>query len=138
MAVSNEQVFNWLQANPNATDAEIAAVASAAGVSAQQLSEVTSVPVAQIEARLSATAPTIQLPQTPATSPVAAPEPETAPTPSPTTTWDWNKYIESLKSESTDYNASLGTLAAQDPTMAKNAQNIYKEILAQQKAGSDQ
>lgn len=52
--------------------------------------------------------------------------------------WDWNKYIESLKSESTDYNASLGTLAAQDPTMAKNAQNIYKEILAQQKAGSDQ
>ena len=52
--------------------------------------------------------------------------------------WDWNKYIESLKSESTDYNASLGTLAAQDPTMAKNAQNIYKEILAQQRAGSDQ
>ena len=50
--------------------------------------------------------------------------------------WDWHKYIESLKSESTDYNASLGTLAAQDPTMAKNAQNIYKEILAQQKAGA--
>lgn len=52
--------------------------------------------------------------------------------------WDYNNYYESLKSESTDYNASLGTLAAQDPTMAKNAQNIYKEILAQQKAGSDQ
>jgi hypothetical protein len=50
--------------------------------------------------------------------------------------WDWHKYIDSLKSESTDYNASLGTLAAQDPTMAKNAQNVYKEILAQQKAGA--
>lgn len=52
--------------------------------------------------------------------------------------WDYNNYYESLKSESTDFNASLGTLAAQDPTMAKNAQNVYKEILAQQKAGSDQ
>lgn len=67
MAVSNEQVFNWLQANPNATDAEIAAVASAAGVSAQQLSEVTSVPVQQIAARLAA--------------PDVAPAPSPAPTP---------------------------------------------------------
>ena len=53
-------------------------------------------------------------------------------------TWDYGKYLESLKSESTDYNAALGALGSQDPTMAKNAQNIYKEILAQQKAGSDQ
>lgn len=52
--------------------------------------------------------------------------------------WDYNKYYESLKSESTDFNAALGALGDQDSVMAQNAQNVYKEILAQQKAGSDQ
>lgn len=52
--------------------------------------------------------------------------------------WDYNNYYESLKSESTDFNAALGALGDQDSVMAQNAQNVYKEILAQQKAGSDQ
>ena len=52
--------------------------------------------------------------------------------------WDYNKYYESLKSESTDFNAALGALGDQDSVMAQNAQKVYKEILAQQQAGSDQ
>lgn len=52
--------------------------------------------------------------------------------------WDYNKYRESLKSDTTDLNAALGALGSQDPTMAQNAQNLYKEILTQQKAGSEQ
>lgn len=52
--------------------------------------------------------------------------------------WDYNKYRESLKSESTDFNAALAALSDQDPAMAQNAQNIYKEILAQQKAGAEE
>lgn len=52
--------------------------------------------------------------------------------------WDYAKYQESLKSASTDYNAALGALGDQDSIMAQNAQSVYKEILAQQKAGSEQ
>lgn len=50
--------------------------------------------------------------------------------------WDYNKYFESLKSQSTDFNAALGELRSFSPEVAQNAQNIYKEILAQQKAGA--
>lgn len=116
MAVTNEQVSNWLRANPNATDAEIAKAAADAGVSAQQLSDVTGVPVQQVVARVAAAAPAVQLP-------VAAPE----------TSWNYNQYYESLKSESTNFNAALGNVGG---VMGQNAQNIYNEILAQQKAGS--
>jgi hypothetical protein len=49
--------------------------------------------------------------------------------------WDYNQYLQSLKSESTDFNAALGNLGGEG---GKNAQNIYREILAQQKAGSDE
>lgn len=52
--------------------------------------------------------------------------------------WDYGAYQESLKSASTDYNAALGELSSFGPEMAQRAQNIYKEILAQQKAGSEQ
>ncbi len=112
MAVTNEQVSSWLRANPNATDAEIAKAAADAGVSAQQLSDVTGVPVQQVVARIDA----VQLP-------AAAPE----------TSWNYNQYYESLKSESTNFNAALGNVGG---VMGQNAQNIYNEILAQQKAGS--
>ena len=49
--------------------------------------------------------------------------------------WDYGQYQESLKSASTDYNAELGKLGG---VMSQNAQKVYKEILAQQQAGSDQ
>jgi hypothetical protein len=48
---------------------------------------------------------------------------------------DYGAYQESLKSSSTDYNAALAEMGG---VMGQNAQNIYKEILAQQKAGSGQ
>jgi hypothetical protein len=51
MAFTNEQVLQWFLDNPNATDAQIAQTAAAAGVSAQQLSQVTGVPVQQVQAR---------------------------------------------------------------------------------------
>jgi hypothetical protein len=52
--------------------------------------------------------------------------------------WDYGAYQESLKSSSTDYNAALGELSSFAPEVAQRAQNLYKEILAQQKAGSEQ
>lgn len=51
MAFTNEQVLQWFLDNPNATDAQIAQTAAAAGVSAQQLSQVTGVPVQEVQAR---------------------------------------------------------------------------------------
>lgn len=62
MALSDQQVLQWLQDNPNATDAQIAQAAAQAGVSAEQLSRVTSVPVAEIQARVAAAAPEVKLP----------------------------------------------------------------------------
>lgn len=47
--------------------------------------------------------------------------------------WDYGKFIEALKSPNADYMAELGKLGPGD---AENAQNIYREILAQQNAGT--
>lgn len=68
MAFTDQQVLQWFLDNPNATDAQIATTAAAAGVSAEQISRVTSVPVAQVEARVAAAAPTVQLPSSSASS----------------------------------------------------------------------
>ena len=122
MAVTNEQVFNWLQANPTATDAQIVQAAAAAGVSAEQLSQVTGVPVEQVVARAATAAPTVELPST---APSAA-----APSPEP---WDYDKYVKGLKSGNTDFNQEFDKLGGM---MGQNAKNIYREILAQQNAGT--
>jgi hypothetical protein len=119
MAVTNEQVFNWLQANPTATDAQIVQAAAAAGVSAEQLSQVTGVPVEQVVARASTAAPTVELPST-------AAAPSTEP-------WDYDKYVKGLKSGNTDFNQEFDKLGGM---MGQNAKNIYREILAQQNAGT--
>jgi hypothetical protein len=50
-AVSDRQVRDWLSANPNATDAEVAKVAAANGVSAQQLANVTGLSVDEVTSR---------------------------------------------------------------------------------------
>lgn len=60
MAVTDKQVLQWFQDNPNATDAQIAQAAAAAGVSASQLSRVTGVPVSEVVSRVEATGSTIQ------------------------------------------------------------------------------
>ena len=54
MAVSDQEVAAWLAANPNATDAQIAQAAAAAGVSAQQLASVTGLPVNEVNNRIAA------------------------------------------------------------------------------------
>lgn len=55
MAVTDQQVLQWFQDNPGATDAQIAQAAAAAGVSASQLSRVTGVPVSEVVSRVGAT-----------------------------------------------------------------------------------
>lgn len=62
MAISDQQLLQWFLDNPNATDAQIAQVAAKDGVSAEQLSRVTSVPVAEIQARVATAAPEVKLP----------------------------------------------------------------------------
>jgi hypothetical protein len=49
--------------------------------------------------------------------------------------WDYDKYYASLKKEGIDYNQEFAKL---DQVMGPNAQNIYREILDQQKAGSSE
>ena len=49
--------------------------------------------------------------------------------------WDYDKYYSSLRSKDTDFFAELGKLGGIGAT---NAQNIYREILAQQNAGSSE
>ena len=53
MAVSDADVKAWLEANPNASDAQIAQAAKDAGVSTGQLSRVTQVPEAEVITRAS-------------------------------------------------------------------------------------
>lgn len=133
MAVTNEQVFNWLQANPQATDAQIAQAAAAAGVSAAQLSAVTGVPVAQVEARVAAAAPTVQLPASNAGL-LSAPASATVPVQN---TWNYDEYVKALKTGG-DLGEQVQKLATQNPNLAAAAGNLFGEITAQQKAGSDQ
>ena len=133
MAVTNEQVFNWLQANPTATDAQIAQAAAAAGVSAAQLSAVTGVPVAQVEARVAAAAPTVQLPASNAGL-LSAPASATAPVQN---TWNYDEYVKALKTGG-NLGEQVQKLATQNPDLASKAANLFSEITAQQQAGSDQ
>ena len=142
MAVTNEQVFNWLQANPTATDAQIAQAAAAAGVSAAQLSAVTGVPVAQVEARVAAAAPTIQLPPAVASAPAPTLFSAPASTPEPASaapvanTWNYDDYVKALRTGG-NLGEQVQKLATQNPELASRAANLFGEITAQQQAGSD-
>ena len=117
MAVSNQEVAAWLAANPGATDAQIAQAAQAAGVSPQQLAQVTGVPVEQVQTRINAAMP----PQ------AVAPQ-------APTEPWNYESYLSKIKSGDADYMQELGKLGG---VMGQNAQNVYREILAQQNAGTE-
>jgi hypothetical protein len=50
--------------------------------------------------------------------------------------WDYNQYMNSLRADAPDYTQSLAALSSQNETMSRNAQNVYKEMLQQQQAGS--
>jgi hypothetical protein len=47
--------------------------------------------------------------------------------------WDYDKYVQALKSGDANYQQELGKLGG---VMGQNAQNVYREILAQQQAGT--
>lgn len=47
--------------------------------------------------------------------------------------WDYGKYVESLKSGNANYSQELGKLGG---SMAQNAKSLFNEITAQQKAGT--
>jgi hypothetical protein len=49
--------------------------------------------------------------------------------------WDYNQYMNSLRADAPDYSDALAKL---DPTMSRNAQNLYKEMLFQQQNGTDE
>ena len=70
---TNQEIIDWLTANPMATDAEITAVANAARVSPAQLAAVTGLSEASVAARMGA-APSLL-------APVSAPPPPPPPTP---------------------------------------------------------
>lgn len=63
MAVSDQQVLDWLKANPKATDAQIAQIAKDAGVSAAQLSRVTGVSSGEILARANTAGTSLYTPE---------------------------------------------------------------------------
>jgi hypothetical protein len=116
MAVSNQEVAAWLQANPMASDAEIAQAAASAGVSAQQLSLVTGVPVEQVISRAQAAAPEVQI------NPGS---------------WNYDEYQQTLRSGG-DLGEQARKLATQDPDLAARASKVYNEIIAQQQAGTSE
>jgi DNA-binding transcriptional regulator YiaG len=83
--VSNEDVAAWLNANPTATDAQIAKAAADAGVSAAQLAQVTGLDVGQVESRIAAA--TAPAPTATAMAPAAAPTKPTAPSDAEVANW---------------------------------------------------
>ena len=52
--------------------------------------------------------------------------------------WDYGAYVRTIQSDAEDYTDALGKLGDQNSVMSQNAQNVYKEMLAQQQAGSAQ
>lgn len=129
MAFTDQQVLQWFLDNPNATDAQIAQTAAAAQIPAEQLSRVTSVPVAEIQARVAAAAPGVQLPSSNAGL-FSAPAPVE-------NTWNYDEYQKTLRTGG-DLGEQVQRLATQNPDLAAAAGNLYGEIIAQQQAGSDE
>ena len=66
-------------------------------------------------------------------SPVVEAAPEPVQTVASNPAWDYDEYVSKLKTGNADFNQELGKLGG---VMGQNAQNIYREILAQQGAGS--
>jgi hypothetical protein len=53
--------------------------------------------------------------------------------------WDYNVYMNSLRADAPDYTDALATIDdGRNSVLSQNAQNLYKEMLAQQQAGSAQ
>lgn len=124
MAFTDQQVLQWFLDNPNASDAQIAQTAAAAQIPAEQLSRVTSVPVAEIQARVAAAAPSIQLPST-------APQ-------APTKTWDeaYYEYGNALRSGDVTAGTIKDLYGGLSSDFSSNIIKIKSEIDAQKQAGT--
>jgi hypothetical protein len=142
-AEQNQAIRDYVAANID-NPAAIATAAAQFGVSPQALA--TAVGVAENEVinyfdkAGVPPPPAVAAPMPePTPAPVAAPTPAPASVPVQTTAsnpaWDYNKYYESLKTGNADYNQELGKLGGM---MGQNAQNLYREILSQQGAGSSE
>lgn len=71
MAFTNQQVADWLASNPGLSDAQIAAAMAQFGVSPEQMSAVTGIPVQQVVSRMTAAAPAATVTPKASTSPLA-------------------------------------------------------------------
>ena len=127
MSALQEQVDRWFADNPNATGEQVvAAIQSVGGLNANA-------GLTEILAARYGVAPneiTNYYNTTAAAAPAAAAPVQTvASGPS----WDYDKYYAALKSGDANYQQELGKLGG---VMGQNAQNVYREILAQQQAGT--
>jgi hypothetical protein len=140
-AEQNQAIRDYVAANID-NPAAIATAAAQFGVSPQALA--TAVGVAENEVinyfdkAGVPPPPAVAAPMPePTPTPVAAPTPAPASAPVQTTAsnpaWNYDEYVSKLKTGNADYNQELGKLGGM---MGQNAQNIYREILAQQSAGS--
>lgn len=121
-AAENKAIADFVAANIN-NPAAIAAKANELGVSAQAIAAATGFSPTEVNSYFG-------------TANLSVPQETAAPAAAPAEKWDYNVYQKNLKTGDVDYTQMLGTLGAQSPVMAQNAQNIYKEILAQQQAGT--
>ena len=144
MAFTEEQnrtIRDYVTANIN-NPAAIAAAAIEFGVSPQALA--TAVGVTENEvinyfnnagvtppppALPVTTAPVVSAPSSVVASAASSPVQTEASTPS----WDYDEYVSKLKTGNADFNQELGKLGG---VMGQNAQNVYREILTQQNAGT--
>lgn len=145
MAFTEEQnrtIRDYVTANIN-NPAAIAAAAIEFGVSPQALA--TAVGVTENEvinyfnnagvtpppppALPVTTALVVSAPSSVVASAASSPVQTEASTPS----WDYDEYVSKLKTGNADFNQELGKLGG---VMGQNAQNVYREILAQQNAGT--
>lgn len=140
-AEQNQAIRDYVAANIN-NPAAVATAAAQFGVSPQALA--TAVGVAENEViNYFDKAGVPPPPAVPTPMPEAAPAPVAAAAPAPSVApvqttasnpaWNYDEYVSKLKTGNADFNQELGKLGGM---MGQNAQNIYREILAQQKAGS--
>jgi hypothetical protein len=132
-AEQNQAIRDYVAANIN-NPAAIATAAAQFGVSPQALA--TAVGVAENEViNYFDKAGVPPPPAVPTPMPEAAPAPAPAPvqTTASNPAWNYDEYVSKLKTGNADFNQELGKLGGM---MGQNAQNIYREILAQQGAGS--
>ena len=128
MSALQDQVNRWFADNPNATGQQVvAAIQSVGGLNAN--AGLTDILAARYGVAPNEITNYYNTYAAPTTAAAAEPVQTVASGPS----WDYDKYVEALKSGDANYQQELGKLGG---VMGQNAQNVYREILAQQNAGT--